>query len=239
LIGAYFISEGIAYRYMRLHKISYHTFDRFYHPVVWLNKQGTFLSPIIEWNENLWYSEIDEDEKFFQQAFSSLGITSRVETADSTNHISESCFVVMAFIVIAIGLIFYFVSKQFLFRRHKRSGEEALQRGDYRAAIQSFARAETFWELNVTKQTIPSYRYDLAKLDELLKGLEAAARSGGITLAVDEYRDAVKAVQAELQGNEAGKRVSTGKTYASALTRLKHAQSALREQLRANQTRQP
>ena len=146
----------------------------------------------------------------------------------------KSLLFVVAFVVLAVGLVVYFLSKQFLFRRHKQKGEDALQRGDYLAAIESFGRAEALWQLNVTKQTTPSYQRDLATLDELLNGLDAAARAGGITLAVGEYRDAVKAVQVEFQGNQIGERISTGKTYASAFMRLKNAQSALREQLRVN-----
>jgi len=153
------------------------------------------------------------------------------------SELPTSFLFVAAFVVLAIGLIVYFVSKQFLFRRHKRKGEEALQRQDYLTAVESFGRAEALWELNVTKQTTPSYQRDLAALDELLNGLEAAARAGGITLAVGEYRDAVKAVRAYFQGKEAGDPASTGKSYASAFMRLKNAQFALREQLRANQTR--
>jgi len=152
------------------------------------------------------------------------------------SELPKSFLFVAAFVVLAIGLIVYFVSKQLLFRRHKRKGEEALQRQDYLAAIESFGRAEALWELNVTQQTTPSYQRDLATLDELLNGLEAAARVEGITLAVGEYRDAVKAVQAEFQGNKIGERALAGKTYASASIRLKNAQSRLREQLRANRT---
>ena len=153
------------------------------------------------------------------------------------SELPKSFLFVAAFVVLAIALIVYFVSKQFLFRRHKRKGEEALQRQDYLAAIESFGRAEALCELNVTKQTTPSYQRDLATLDELLNGLEAAAHAGGIPLEVGEYRDAVKAVQAEFQGSDVGEHPTTGKTYASAFMRLKSAQSALREQLRVNQTR--
>lgn len=153
------------------------------------------------------------------------------------SELPKSFLFVAAFMVLAIGLIVYFVSKQFLFRRHKRKGEAALQRQDYLTAVESFGRAEALWELNVTKQTTPSYQRDLAALDELLNNLEAAAHGGGITLAVGEYRDAIKAVQAEFQGSDDGEQTTTDKTYASAFMRLKNAQSALREQLRANQTR--
>jgi hypothetical protein len=146
----------------------------------------------------------------------------------------HSFLAVAAFVVIAFGLIVYFLSKQFLFRRHKRKGEEALQRQDYLAAIESFGRAETLWEFNVTRQTTLSYQRDLATLDELLNGLEAASRAGGITLAVGECRDALKALQAEFQGSGVGKPASNGKTYAAAFIRLQNARSALREQLRAN-----
>jgi hypothetical protein len=149
----------------------------------------------------------------------------------------KSILVVAAFVVLAVGLIVYSVSKQFLFRRHKRRGEEALQRGDYHAAVRSLGRAEALWDLNATKQTTPSYQRDLATLEELLNGLEAAARAAGITISMGEYRDAVKAVQAAFQGNEVGERASTGKTYASAFMRLKDAQSTLRKQLRANHKR--
>jgi len=150
----------------------------------------------------------------------------------------KSFLFVAVFIVLAIGLIVYFVSKQFLFRRYKRKGEEALQRQDYLAAVESFGRAEAFWDFNATKQTAPSYLRDLATLDEVLNGLEAAAHAGGITLAVGEYRDAVKSVRAYFQSKEAGDPASTGKTYASAFIRLKNAQYALREQLRTNRNRQ-
>ena len=35
----------------------------------------------------------------------------------------NSFLVVAAFVVLAVGLIVYFLSKQFLFRRHKQKGE--------------------------------------------------------------------------------------------------------------------
>lgn len=153
------------------------------------------------------------------------------------SELPKSFLFVAAFIVLALGLIVYFVSKQFLFRRHKRKGEEAIQRQDYLAAAESFRRAEALWDFNATKETTPSYLRDLATLDELLNSLEAAARAGGFTLALSEYRDAVKALQAEFQGKGGGKQTHSGKTYASAFMRFKNAQFAMREQLRANRTR--
>lgn len=153
------------------------------------------------------------------------------------SELPKSFLFAAAFVVLAIGLIVYFVSKQFLFRRHKRKGEEALQRQDYLAAVESFGRAEALWDFNATKETTPSYLRDLATLDELLTKLEVAARAAGITLAVGAYREAINAVRDYFQGKEAGDPAATGKTYASAFMRLKNAQSALREQLRANQTR--
>jgi hypothetical protein len=111
---------------------------------------------------------------------------------------------VAVLVVLAIGLIVYFVSQQFLFRRHKRKGEETLQRREYLAAVESFGRAEALWDFNATKETTPSYLDDLATLHEPSNKLEAAARAAGITLAVVEYRDAVKSVRAYFQGREAG-----------------------------------
>lgn len=142
-----------------------------------------------------------------------------------------SFLVVLAVVVFAIGLILYFFSKQFLFRRHKCKGEEAFRRGAYRDAIKCFARAEALWELNVNKQTTQSYQRDLTMLQEILNGFQAAARAEGITLSLDEYLDAVLALQSEFRGNDASERGSRGKTYASAFMRLKSAQSTLRDQL--------
>ena len=148
------------------------------------------------------------------------------------SELPRSFLILLAFVLLAIGLILYFVSKQFLFRRYKHRGDEALKRGEYQDAIKSFGRAEALWELNVTKQTIPSYQRDLTRLEELLNGLDAAARSGGVALPVDECRQAVKAVQTEFQGNETCTRSSSGTACVSALMRLKVARGTLREQLR-------
>jgi hypothetical protein len=150
-----------------------------------------------------------------------------------------SFLVVAGFVVLAGGLIIYFTSKQFLFRHHKRKGEEALQRRDYVAAFKSLTRAEALWDLNVTKQTTLSYQRDLAILEGLLNGLETAAYAAGITLAVGEYRDAVKAMQAEFQGCDISEGALTGKTSASAFRHLKSAQSTLREQVRSHRTNMP
>ncbi len=145
----------------------------------------------------------------------------------------NSFLLVLGFIALAIGLILYFVSRQVMFRRHKRRGDEALKRGDYRESLRCFARAESLWELNVTQQTIRSYQGDLAMLEEVLNGLQSAARAGGISLPVAEYCNAVKVARSEFQGNPVGERASSGKAYASAFMRLKGARSTLREQLRA------
>jgi len=148
----------------------------------------------------------------------------------------KSFLVVTALVAIAAGLTIYFVCKAFLFRYHKAKGNKALQQRNYAAALDAFRRAEALWELNVTKQTRTSYQRDLANLDELLCGVDAAARARGIDLPVSEYRRALQALQAELQGVRAGVLQSNAKSYASAFMHLKTAQSMLREQLRASQT---
>lgn len=149
------------------------------------------------------------------------------------NGFPRSFLVVLAFAMIAVGLIVYFVCKQFMLRRHKRRGEEALKRGDYRDAIRSFGRAEGLWDLNATKQTTASDQRDLATLEEILNGLQKAAVAGGISLALDEYHEALRGLHSVFRGNEPSGRTSVSKVYAAAFMRLKSARSALREQLRA------
>ncbi len=150
------------------------------------------------------------------------------------SEVPKSFFIVLALVVFAAGLIVYFGSKQFLFRRQKRKGKEALRRGDYHAAVKAFRRAEALWDFNAIEETSAAYRRDLDQLEELITDMEAAAQAGGIALTVDEYREAIGAVRAYFQSKETGDFKATGKTYALAFMRLKRAQKMLREQLRAN-----
>ena len=148
------------------------------------------------------------------------------------NHLPSSFLVVLAFVTLAVGLIFYFVSRRFLFLICKKNGKDSIARNDYKRAITLLSASERLWGFNVAKQTIPSFENDLAMLDEIYNDLYMVSRSVGVDLDVTECRECIKAVQSEIQCNIApGKRLS-GNKYVAAVMRLKSARYNLRSRLR-------
>ena len=138
-----------------------------------------------------------------------------------------------AMLAISGALISYFLARQFLLRMHQRKGERALKRGDHLAALRSFARAESLWQLNVTRQTYPSYLDDLALLAELLDGLESAARHEGIVLAVADYREALQFMRSVFDATQTTVRRPVDKSHVPVDQEFRRAQSSFRRELRS------
>ena len=146
------------------------------------------------------------------------------------SELPKSFFLLLAFVILAIVLIVFAAFKYFMFWRHKRSGDLWLVRADYANAFRSFCRAERLWDFNPNKDSTVSHQRDLEHLEEVLDGIQKAGHAIGTTLAVEEYRDALRDLKSHFDSDE--KKSFDSKSYASAFMRLKSAQSTLREQLR-------
>lgn len=80
----YVLSEGPAYRLMRLKSIPYRLYSFCYSPVIWACHKSNVIDSIFTRYENIWYSDGDEIVDYINANQSRYGDLNKTNRLDST-----------------------------------------------------------------------------------------------------------------------------------------------------------